>query len=45
MRETEKTPSERMKEFLDFIDRCHAEYQLAYDAVSGFSGKRVIRTP
>jgi hypothetical protein len=23
-----------MKEFLDFIDRCHAEYQLAYDAVS-----------
>ena len=34
MRETEKTPSERMKEFLDFIDRCHAEYQLAYDAVS-----------
>lgn len=34
MRETEKTPSERMKEFLDFIDRCHGEYQLAYDAVS-----------
>ena len=34
MRETEKTPSERMKEFHDFIDRCHGEYQLAYDAVS-----------
>ena len=34
MRETEKTPSERMKEFLDFIDQCHAEYQLAHDAVS-----------
>ena len=31
---TGKTPAGQMKEFLDFIDQCHAEYQLAHDAVS-----------
>lgn len=30
----EKTPSEHLQEFLNFIDQCHAEYYYAYDAVS-----------
>lgn len=34
MRGTERTSAERLKEFLDFIDQCHAEYQLTYDAVN-----------
>lgn len=34
MPEAKKTPAERLKEFLDFIDQCHAEYQLAYGAVN-----------
>ena len=34
MQETEKMPSERLKEFLDFIRECHARYELAYDLVN-----------
>lgn len=34
MPEAKRTPAERLKEFLDFIDQFHAEYQLAYDAVN-----------
>ena len=34
MPETEKTPSERLKEFLDFVKECGFRYQMAYDAVN-----------
>lgn len=34
MEEKEKSPAERIKEFLDFVRQCNSEYQLAYDAVN-----------
>lgn len=40
MAERQKTPAEKLKEFLDFVDRCHVEYQVAYDAVN-MEDKRV----
>lgn len=33
MKSKDKTPSEQLAEFLNFVDRCKEEYRLAYDAV------------
>lgn len=34
MAERQKTPAGQLTEFLNFIDQCHVEYQVAYDAVN-----------
>ena len=34
MEKKSKTPAEQLSEFLNFVDRCCAEYKAAYEAVS-----------
>ena len=34
MSETIRTPAESLEEFLNFVDHCYQEYQMAQEAVS-----------